>query len=110
MRSSTYGLQSAIGAGETLGASGLQRLAQQLRERGDEGRLFGETEFLDLWYGERGWDEEHYGELIRLLDQSEDFRRPKARPHRYRLLRLEEEKGVGGSGRLRHAAGCFVAR
>jgi Cft2 family RNA processing exonuclease len=83
--------QSAIGTGEPLDASGLRRLAQQLRERGDEGKLFGETELLDLWYGERGWDEEHYGELIRLLDDSEDFRRPKARPHRYRLLQLEEK-------------------
>ncbi|MGH9752189.1 MAG: hypothetical protein ACREA2_05340, partial [Blastocatellia bacterium] len=77
--------------GETLDASGLQRLAQQLRERGDEGKLFSETELLDIWYGQRGWDEEHYGELIRLLDDSEDFRRPKARPHRYRLLRPEEK-------------------
>jgi Cft2 family RNA processing exonuclease len=83
--------QPAIGAGEALDASGLRRLAQQLRERGDEGKLFGETELLDLWYGERGWDEEHYGDLIRLLDDSEDFRRPKARPHRYRLLRPEEK-------------------
>ena len=84
--------QPAIGTGEPLDASGLRRLAQQLRERGDEGRLFSETELLDLWYGERGWDEEHYGELIRLLDDSENFRRPKARPHRYRLLRPEEEE------------------
>jgi uncharacterized protein len=83
--------QSAIGTGEPLDAPGLQRLAQQLRERGYEGRLFGETELLDLWYGEQGWDEEHYGELIRLLDDSEDFRRPKARPHRYRLLQPEEK-------------------
>src|SRR5262245_51533549 len=83
--------QSAIGTGEPLDASSLQRLALQLRERGDEGRLFSETELLDLWYGERGWDEEHYGELIRLLDDSEDFRRPKARPHRYRLLQPEEK-------------------
>ena len=78
--SAIHGPQSAIGAGETLGASGLQRLAQQLRERGDEGRLFGETELLDLWYGERGWDEEHYGELIRLLDQSAGFPPPESAP------------------------------
>jgi len=84
--------QPAIGTGEPLDASGLRRLAQQLRERGDEGKLFGETELLDLWYGEREWDEEHYGELIRLLDDSEDFRRPKARPHRYRLLQPEEKE------------------
>lgn len=83
--------QPAIGVGQALDASGLRRLAQQLRERGDEGKLFSETELLDLWYGQRGWDEEHYGELIRLLDDSEDFRRPKARPHRYRLLRPEEK-------------------
>jgi Cft2 family RNA processing exonuclease len=86
----------AIGEGEALDASGLQRLAQQLRERGDEGKLFGETELLDLWYGEREWDEEHYGELIRLLDDSEDFRRPKARPHRYRLLQPEEKEAPEG--------------
>jgi Cft2 family RNA processing exonuclease len=84
--------QPAIGAGEALDASGLQRLAERLRERGDEGKLFSETELLDLWYGGHGWDEEHYGELIRLLDDSEDFRRPKARPHRYRLLRPEEKE------------------
>jgi len=84
--------QSAISRGEPLDAAGMQRLAQQLRERGDEGRLFSETELLDLWHGERGWDEEHYGELIRLLDDSEDFRRPKARPHRYRLLRPKEKE------------------
>jgi uncharacterized protein len=89
--------QSAIGAGESLDASGLLRMAQQLRDRGDEGRLFGETELLDLWYGQRGWDEEHYGELIRLLDDSEDFRRPKARPHRYRLLRPEEKETPEGA-------------
>jgi uncharacterized protein len=84
--------QSAIGRGETLDVSGLQQLAQLLRERGDEGRLFGETELLDIWHGERGWDEEHYGELIRSLDDSKDFRRPKARPHRYRLLRPGEKE------------------
>lgn len=84
-------LQSSIGKDEPLTAAGLQRLAGLLRERGDEGKLFSETELLDLWYGEHGWDEEHYGELIRLLDDSEDFRRPKARPHRYRLLQPEEK-------------------
>ncbi|MGE0129977.1 MAG: MBL fold metallo-hydrolase [Blastocatellales bacterium] len=89
---SASGPQSAIGAGEVLDASGLLRLAGLLRERGEEGKLFSETELLDLWYGEQGWDEEHYGELIRLLDDSEDFRRPKARPHRYRLLQPEEKE------------------
>lgn len=84
--------QPAIGRGAPLDASGLRQLAQQLRERGDEGRLFSETELLNLWHGQRGWDEEHYSELIRLLDDSEDFRRPKARPHRYRLLRPEEKE------------------
>jgi Cft2 family RNA processing exonuclease len=90
--------QSAIGQGEALDASALQRMAASLRERGDEGKLFSEVELLDLWYGQHAWDEEQYGELIRLLDDSEDFRRPKARPHRYRLLRPEEkaepEEGV----------------
>ncbi len=86
------GAQPEIGAGERLDDSGLRRLAAQLRERGAEGKLFNETELLDLWYGEREWNEEHYVELIRLLDESEDFRRPKARPHRYRLLRLEEKE------------------
>jgi hypothetical protein len=66
-------------------------MAASLRERGDEGKLFSEVELLDLWYGQHAWDEEQYGELIRLLDDSEDFRRPKARPHRYRLLRPEEK-------------------
>ncbi len=84
--------QPAIGGGEPLDESRLRLLAQKLRERGDEGKLFSETELLDLWYGAHGWDEERYGELIRLLDDSEDFRRPKARPHRYRLLRPEEKE------------------
>ncbi len=85
-------LKSSIGKDEPLTAAGLQQLAGLLRERGDEGKLFSETELLDLWYGEHGWDEEQYGELIRLLDDSEDFRRPKARPHRYRLLQPEEKE------------------
>lgn len=85
-------LKSSIGKDEPLTAAGLRQLAGLLRERGDEGKLFSETELLDLWYGEHGWDEEHYGELIRLLDDSEDFRRPKARPHRYRLLQPEEKE------------------
>jgi Cft2 family RNA processing exonuclease len=85
-------LQSTISAGEPLDTSRLQQLAQQLRERGDEGKLFSETELLNLWYGQNEWDEEQYGELIRLLDDSDDFRRPKARPHRYRLLRPEEKE------------------
>ncbi|MGH9768196.1 MAG: MBL fold metallo-hydrolase [Blastocatellia bacterium] len=83
--------QSAIGNGEPLDAAGLRRIAERLRERGDEGKLFSETELLNLWFGGNEWDEEHYVELIRLLDDSEDFRRPKARPHRYRLLRPEEK-------------------
>jgi Cft2 family RNA processing exonuclease len=86
--------QSAVGSGERLSADGLKRLAQGLRDRGEEGKLFSEIELLDLWYGAHEWDEEHYGELIRLLDESEDFRRPKARPHRYRLLRPEEQEEV----------------
>lgn len=85
-------LKSSIGKDEPLTAAGLRQLVGLLRERGDEGKLFSETELLDLWYGEHGWDEEHYGELIRLLDDSEDFRRPKARPHRYRLLQPEEKE------------------
>ncbi len=85
-----------IGAGAHLDASGLQRLAGQLRERGGEGKLFSETELLNLWYGEHEWNEEQYVELIRLLDDSEDFRRPKARPHRYRLLRPEEREEKEG--------------
>jgi uncharacterized protein len=84
--------QSAINQGEQLNAEGLKRMAQQLRERGEEGKLFSEIDLLSLWYGEHEWDEEQYGGLIRLLDESEDFRQPKARPHRYRLLRPEEEE------------------
>jgi Cft2 family RNA processing exonuclease len=90
------GPQSTMGRGAPLDASGLQRLAGLLRERGDEGKLFSETELLNLWYGEHGWDEDHYGELIRLLDDSEDFRRPKSRPHRYRLLQPEEKEESKG--------------
>lgn len=88
--------QSAIGAGEALTAEGLQRLATHLRTHGEEGKLFSEVELLNLWYGEHEWDEEQYGTLIRLLDESDDFRRPKARPHRYRLLRPEEKDETPG--------------
>ncbi|MEP7339029.1 MAG: MBL fold metallo-hydrolase, partial [Acidobacteriota bacterium] len=84
--------QPAIGNGEKLDEASLQRLAAFLRERGEEGKLFSETELLNLWYGELAWDEEQYGELMRLLDDSEDFRRPKARPHRYRLVAPEEKE------------------
>lgn len=85
-------LRLEISQGEPLTADGLQRLANALRERGEEGKLFSETELLNLWYGENVWDEEQYGELMRLLDESEDFRRPKARPHRYRLVAPEEKE------------------
>ncbi len=83
---------SGLGGGERLNEEGLKRLAHLLRDRGQEGKLFSEIEMLDLWYGEHEWDEEHYGELISLLDDNEDFRRPKARPHRYRLLRPAEQE------------------
>lgn len=84
--------QSAMGLGEALTAIGLQQLAVLLRERGEEGKLYSETELLNLWYGEQAWDEEQYGELMRLLDDSEDFRRPKTRPHRYRLVAPDEKE------------------
>jgi len=86
---------SAIGSGERLDAEGLRRMAQLLREGGEEGRLFSEVDLLNRWYGPQGWDEEHYGELVRLLDESDDFRRPKARPHLCRLLRPEAEEEAG---------------
>ncbi|HKQ79560.1 MAG TPA: MBL fold metallo-hydrolase [Blastocatellia bacterium] len=88
---SATGAQPTIGGGEPLTSEGLRRMAARLRERGEEGKLFSEIELLNLWFGENGWDEERFVELIRLLDDSEDFRRPKARPHRYRLLRPEEK-------------------
>ncbi|MCI0392636.1 MAG: MBL fold metallo-hydrolase [Acidobacteria bacterium] len=93
---SAIGAQSAIGAGAPLTSEGLQRMAVRLRERGEEGKLFNEIELLNLWFGENEWNEEQYVELIRLLDDSEDFRRPKARPHRYRLLRPEEKGEMEG--------------
>ncbi len=92
IRNPHSGTVAAIGQGDKLNEASLQRLATFLRERGEEGKLFGETELLNLWYGEHGWDEEQYGELMRLLDDSEDFRRPKARPHRYRLVAPEEKE------------------
>jgi len=91
-KSQISNLKLEIGKGEALTAAGLQQLASLLRERGEEGKLFSETELLNLWYGEQAWDEEQYGELMRLLDDSEDFRRPKARPHRYRLVAPEEKE------------------
>jgi Cft2 family RNA processing exonuclease len=81
--------QSAIGTGEPLNETALQQLAARLRDGGEEGRLFSETDLLNRWYGEGAWEEEQYVELIRLLDDSEDFRRPKSRPHRYRLVEPE---------------------
>jgi uncharacterized protein len=93
---SSIGAQSAIGAGAPLTSEGLRRMAARLLERGDEGKLFNEIELLNLWFGENEWNEEQFVELIRLLDDSEDFRRPKARPHRYRLLRPEEKGEMEG--------------
>ena len=61
----------AMGGGEPLTAAALQSLAAALRERGEEGKLYGEAELLDRWYGAHGWDEEQYVELIRLLDESD---------------------------------------
>lgn len=81
-----------IGLGEALTAVSLQQLAIHLRGLGDEGKLFSETDLLNLWHGEQNWDEDQYGELMRLLDDSEDFRRPKSRPHRYRLVTPEEKE------------------
>lgn len=92
--------QSALGQGEPLTAEKLKALAATLRERGEEGKLFSETELLDRWYGAHGWDEEQYVELIRLLDDSDDFRRPKSRPHRYRLVAPEEEAEPRGEVRF----------
>src|SRR5262245_22007140 len=87
---------SALGNGEQLTAAGLNQLAAHLRERDEEGKLFTEIELLNLWYGQNAWDEEQYVELIRLLDDSDDFRRPKSRPHRYRLVQREEEAEAKG--------------
>lgn len=84
--------QSAIGQGEALTAAALQQMAIHLRGRGDEGKLFSESDLLNLWHGEHNWDEDQYVELMRLLDDSEDFRRPKARPHRYRLVIPDEKE------------------
>lgn len=81
---------SGIGGGEELSAESLRRLATQLREKGEEGKLYSESDLLNLWYGRNGWAEDRYVELIRLLDGSEDFRRPRSRPHRVRLVAPEE--------------------
>jgi Cft2 family RNA processing exonuclease len=81
-----------LGDGERLNAEKLSAFAQKLREAGEEGKLYSEIDLLNRWHGEHEWDEEHYGELIRLLDDNDDdFRRAKARPHLYRLLRPEAE-------------------
>ncbi|MDX2034352.1 MAG: MBL fold metallo-hydrolase [Blastocatellia bacterium] len=84
-------VQPALGGGEPLTAEALKTLAATLRERGEEGKLYSETELLDRWHGAHGWEEDQYVELIRLLDESDDFRRPKSRPHRYRLIAPEAE-------------------
>jgi Cft2 family RNA processing exonuclease len=88
---STGDSRPAIGKGDSLDPAGLASMAARLRERGEEGKLFSEVDLLNLWYGDNQWDEDRYVELIRLLDDSDDFRRPKARPHRYRLVQLEEK-------------------
>jgi Cft2 family RNA processing exonuclease len=84
--------KSALGQGAPLTAAGLSQLASRLRDGGQEGKLFSEIDLLNLWYGEHAWEEEQYIELMRLLDDGDDFRRPKARPHRYRLVRPEEKE------------------
>ncbi|MFN0124934.1 MAG: MBL fold metallo-hydrolase, partial [Blastocatellia bacterium] len=83
---------AGVGNGERLDVAGLARLAVEMREAGEEGRLFTEMDLLNRWYGAHGWEEEQYGELIRLLDDNEDFRRPKSRAHLYRLLRPEAKE------------------
>jgi uncharacterized protein len=90
--SSSRSQTSALGGGERLSEAALASFAQKLREAGEEGKVFNEIDLLNRWYGEHEWDEEHYGELVRLLDDSDDFRRPKARPHLYRLLRPEAKE------------------
>ncbi|MCI0490064.1 MAG: MBL fold metallo-hydrolase [Blastocatellia bacterium] len=84
---------AGLSGGERLTAEGLKVLAERLREKGEGRRLFSEVDLLDLWYGAQAWDEEHYTELVRLLDDSDDFRRPARGAHLYRLGRVEAEEG-----------------
>jgi len=83
--------EKGLGGGAPLTAETLKQLAEKLRAQSEEQRVFTEIELLDLWYGPHAWDEEQYSELIRLLDDSDDFRRHPARPHLYRLRKQEGE-------------------
>jgi len=84
----------ALSDGAPLTAASLHELATTLRATGGEGKLYSVVALLDRWYGAQAWDEESYAALILLLDDSEDFRRPAARPHLYRLLRVTNEPAV----------------
>ena len=84
-------VQIGLGNGEPLTAENLARLADEIRRRGEEKQPFSEIDLLNMWYGPGSWSEEHYGALIRLLDESEEWRRHPARPHLYRLRRRDED-------------------
>lgn len=82
---------TALAHGTPLTAASLPALATTLRATGGEGTLYSAVALLDHWYGAQAWDEARYAALIQLLDDSEDFRRPAARPHLYRLRRVTNE-------------------
>ena len=89
-RSATHSagrVQIGFGGGEMLDAGNLARLAEEIRRRGEERNAFSEIDLLNLWYGQGSWSEEQYGELIKLLDEAETWRRHPARPHLYRVRR-----------------------
>lgn len=80
-----------FGGGEQLNAESLARLAEEMRRRGEERSAFSEIDLLNLWYGTGSWSEEQYGELVKLLDESEAWRRHPTRPHLYRVRRRDED-------------------
>ena len=80
-----------FGGGEPLTAENLARLGDELRRRGEEKNPLSEVDLLNMWYGQGSWGEEEYGALIKLLDESDIWRRHPARPHLYRLRRRDED-------------------
>jgi Cft2 family RNA processing exonuclease len=81
---------SGFGGGDPLTPESLARLADEIRRRGEERIPLSEIDLLNLWYGQGAWNEEQYSELIKLLDESDVWRRHPSRPHLYRVRQREE--------------------
>jgi uncharacterized protein len=81
-----------FGGGAELDLVGLNKLSEEVRRRGEERKLFSETQLLNLWYGQNSWEENQYTALIKLLDTGEIFRRHPVRSHLYRIRLNQKEE------------------